>query len=134
MPPPNMGILGDAMAVALPDPTFKHTSLEHVTVLFQGRRAHAWVHDSGTLINLPFNPKATSIYYNITRYREAIEGKPRPTYNDLTKPPEFVISELETPRISGPMLLWCAPYPGWEPDNSPWDDYLTEDPPFKDAA
>lgn len=45
--------------------------LEHVAVLYEGKRAQMWVDESGRLRNPPrsFNAQATDIYLNASRAR-----------------------------------------------------------------
>jgi len=52
------------------DPLFQRRHFEHVTVLYEGRRADMFVDERGRLDDLPFNEAATAIYRNnwLTQY------------------------------------------------------------------
>jgi len=43
--------------------------VEHVTVLYKGKRASMYVHDEGRIIGLPVNKAATEIYWAASRAR-----------------------------------------------------------------
>jgi hypothetical protein len=77
-----------------------HLHIEHVTAMWQGKRAHMFVHDEGKLIGLPRNPKATAIYYNIAAMRTG-----KPAYNDLSsEAPSLHAYDY----IAGPAALWTG--------------------------
>jgi hypothetical protein len=53
--------------------------IEHVNVLFGGRHCHMFVDDEGVLKRLPFNGRATRVYWNATLSRH----EPGLVYDDL---------------------------------------------------
>lgn len=82
------------------------TPLEHVNVLWRGKRAHMFVDEEGLLRNPPLriNAKATRVYWNATWSDQA--GK---KYYDLSAPPgniDELSFRLQLPPIVGPALLW----------------------------
>lgn len=87
------------------------TLLEHVNVLWRGKRAHMFVDEEGLLRNppLPFNQAATRVYWNATMQRE---GRTEMIYDSFFENPNY-LGRLEDPcdredlaPIVGPALLW----------------------------
>lgn len=78
--------------------------IEHVSVLWKGKKAHMFVDEEGRAHGLPRNNKATRIYYNYTVSRV---GLPKQIYNDLSKDPllDAPIEDLGF-DIVGPAILW----------------------------
>lgn len=81
----------------------ENESLEHVSVLFRGKRAHMFVDEEGRLHRLPRNEKATRVYYNNTIARM---GLAQYMYDDLSVDP--VPGFVEDPGfdIVGTAVLW----------------------------
>jgi hypothetical protein len=81
----------------------ENETLEHVTVLWKGKRAHMFVDEDGRMHKKPRNEKATRIYYNFTfqRFRYS-------QYNDLTQHPNPADRFFEEPGfdIVGTAILW----------------------------
>lgn len=77
--------------------------IEHVSVLWKGKRAHMFVDEEGIMHKLARNEKATRIYYNATFKRFG-----RALYNDLSIAPKFKDRAYEDPgfQIVGPAVLW----------------------------
>ncbi len=96
--------------------------IEHVTVYFDGRRAHMFVDDSSAMkANPRINGRATAIYHNATRARAGHPGVL--LYRKIDRFPlerDFI---KDMPPICGIALLWPAPAPDWEPEGAPWLDY-----------
>lgn len=85
-------------------------TLEHVSVLFDGKPAHLFVDEDGSTKELPVNERASAIYANVLRSRYGL-----PTYDDMTKtPPSHVKTMLEFGRpivILGRAVLWTGNLP-----------------------
>lgn len=81
----------------------ENESLEHVSVLWQGKQAHMFVDEEGRLHNKPRNEKATRIYYN----NKVFFTDKNKIYDDLSKDPKTDrIEELEGFDIVGTAVLW----------------------------
>lgn len=98
--------------------------LEHVSVLFQGRRCSMFVHEEGALIPLDVNSVATEIYYAASRARgveptddasrEAdAEAQLRELAKNLNVKPENIhnitLGPPGAPKIHGPVVLLDRP-------------------------
>jgi hypothetical protein len=78
--------------------------IEHVSVLWKGKKAHMFVDEEGRMHNLLINKKATAIYYNYTLQRHRFH-----TYNDLSKDPDpaELLAVMEPGfDIVGTAILW----------------------------
>lgn len=104
--------------------------VEHVTVLYQGKRAHLFVDDEGALKGATPNKRASALYANATRSRGG--ERPELLYRDILKEPQprdFLRDEKgQIAVISGTALFWPASAPDWEPEGSPWREYVDETP------
>jgi hypothetical protein len=90
---------------------------EHVVCLWGGKRAHAFVDETGALKQLPVNLRASALYQNATRVRQGFQP-----YDDLAHDPgPYVFRDI--PLIYGRMLFWPASARGWEPEHAPWPEY-----------
>lgn len=81
---------------------------EHVTVLWNGKRAHMFVDETGALKLLEPNAKATAIYHNATRSRAKLT-----LYGNLQdKPDDYMLADA--PLIYGRAVFWPHAAPEWE--------------------
>lgn len=81
-----------------------YESLEHVSVLWQGKRAHMFVDEEGLRKGLLRNERATRIYYNATLARRRSTNW---IYSDMAvDPKQQRIDEEPGFFIVGPALLW----------------------------
>jgi hypothetical protein len=78
-------------------------TVEHVSVLWQGKHCHMFVDEDGRAKGLPRNDKASRIYYNYTWERE---HKTRFIYDNLHKPGLVIGDESPGFDIVGTAVLW----------------------------
>lgn len=80
--------------------------IEHVAVLWKGKRAHMFVDEIGAIRGLPRNERATRIYYNATISRRGLNRLVY-VYDDLTKDPyQQILVEEPGFQIVGTAALW----------------------------
>lgn len=72
--------------------------VEHVSVLWKGKRCHMFVDENGIARRLPLNLKGCALYFNATASRAGIDF-----YTDLAEVPLQVPEDFV---IVGPIALW----------------------------
>lgn len=98
--------------------------LEHVTVLFQGKRCSMFVHEMGAILPLEENLLATEIYYNASRARgvdpandaerkadelRSLEELAKNLGVDKENIKTFSLGPPGAPKIHGPVVLFDRP-------------------------
>lgn len=85
-------------------------ALEHVTVLWQGQRAHMFVMENGVARDQAINVKATRVYWNATMqrlgYSEGLYAEFDQPVRLTARPPRSVAEAIGDAIIVGPALLW----------------------------